>query len=417
MEKTITINNKDFDINFLAAWIKYTRIKKEYSQESLCHGICSISHLSYFENGKKTLRPEIIELLLNRLSLNIDDSITKIGHIRHKFITMASYIEGYDHDGAKKIYEELLSIEHIISSSPYYIEFQIYTLLYNAFVEVKKYDELKNDIEILDKIAHSLSSELKSIYFLVTGYLMINTEFNEQGLERLQSSLKIKNTSWTNYTLGKACCFSNSSSKGTYYLEKALTNYENGGHYLNAIWCHNYLGVCYSNLKIYESAKIHFKAALNSAKHFEMDELLAHIYTSISDFYLNKGDYEKCIEWCLLGMKYPCKNRICIYNYILANIHLKQYDKCDEMFEKHLNKSSNNKFTKSIFYFLYLVVHHFDDDLFYDEIKHNLLPYFESIKRSDIIRDVKFMFIKYLEKHRKYKEANNIYKELLSTPF
>lgn len=28
MEKTITISNKDFDINFLAAWIKYTRIKK-----------------------------------------------------------------------------------------------------------------------------------------------------------------------------------------------------------------------------------------------------------------------------------------------------------------------------------------------------------------------------------------------------
>ena len=41
MEKTITISNKDFDINFLAAWIKYTRIKKEYSQECLWHGICS----------------------------------------------------------------------------------------------------------------------------------------------------------------------------------------------------------------------------------------------------------------------------------------------------------------------------------------------------------------------------------------
>ena len=148
MEKIVTINNKYFDINFLAAWIKYTRIKKEYSQESLCHGICSISHLSYFENGKKTLRPEIIELLLDRLSLNVDDNITKVGHIRQKFITMASYIEGYDHDGAKKIYEELLSIEHIISSSAYYIEFQIYTLLYNAFVEVKKYDELIKSVNL-----------------------------------------------------------------------------------------------------------------------------------------------------------------------------------------------------------------------------------------------------------------------------
>lgn len=415
MSKTIAINNRDYDMNFLAAWIKYTRLKKEYSQEALCHGICSISHLSYFENGKKPLRPEIIKLLLKKLSLSLDDNLTRIGHIRHKFNTMASYIETYDHDGAKKIYDDLLSIEDILSTSPYYIEFQIYSLIYNTFVESKKYADLKDNIVMIDKISDSLSDDLKSIYFLVSGKLMINTELNEEGLERLQTSRKIKETTWINYTLGRACCFSYSSSRGTYYLEKALVNYENSGLYLNAIWCHNYLGVCYSNLKIYKSAEKHFKAALSSAKHFEFEDLLAHVYTSISDLYLTKGDYEKCIEWSLIGMKSTCRHNICVYNYTLANINLKQYDKCDVMFEKYLNKDTQDKFGYSILYFLYLVVHHFDDDLFYDEIKNNLLPYFESIKRQDIIRDVKFKFIEYLENHRKYKEANKIYKELLST--
>lgn len=102
MVKTIVINNKSYELNFLAAWIKYTRIKKQYSQEALCHGICSISHLSYFENCKKPLRADIIELLLKRLSLNLNDNITNIGHIRQKFNTMAYYIEGYDYEGAKK---------------------------------------------------------------------------------------------------------------------------------------------------------------------------------------------------------------------------------------------------------------------------------------------------------------------------
>ncbi|MDU0323332.1 transcriptional regulator [Clostridium butyricum] len=414
MDHTTVINEKIYDMNFLAAWIKYTRIKKHYSQEALCHGICSISHLSYFENGKKPLRPEIIQLLLQRLSLNLNDNLTNIGHIRQKFNTMTSYIETFDHKGAKKIYDELIAIEQILSTSPYYIEFQIYTLIYNTFVINDKYDDLKNNVEMLDKIADSLSNELKSIYFLVSGKLMINTELNEQGLERLQTSRKIKETTWINYTLGRACCFSNSSSKGTYYLEKALINYENSGLYLNAIWCHNYLGVCYSNLKLYKSAEKHFKAALTSAKHFQFDDLLSHIYTSISDLYLNKGDYEKCIEWSLIGMNYTCRHNICVYNYILAKINLKQYDSCDIMFKKYLNEDIQNKFSYSILYFLYLVVHHFDDELFYNEIKNNLLPYFESIKRLDIVRDVKLKFIEYLENHRKYKEANQLYKELLS---
>lgn len=167
-------------------------------------------------------------------------------------------------------------------------------------------------------------------------------------------------------------------------------------------------------MKIYDSAKKHFNAALTSAKYYDIEALLVHIYTSISDLYLNKGNYEKCIECSLLGINLPCRHNICVYNYILANINLKQYDKCDIMFEKYLYKDCNNKFSYSILYFLYLVVHHFDDDLFYSEIKYNLLPYFESIQRMDIIRDVKLKFIEYLEKNRKYKEATKIYKELLA---
>ena len=190
------------------------------------------------------------------MSLNIDDYITQIGHVRHKFITMASYIEAYDYDGAKKIYEDLLSIKYIISSSPYYIEFQIYTLLYNTFVKLRTYDELKDDIKILDKISDSLSNDLKSTYFLVTGHLIINTKFNEEGLRRLKCSLKIKETSWINYTLGNAYCLSNSSSKGTYYLENHRKYKEANNIYIYIyITSNEYLKLDSSHTKLYNFSK------------------------------------------------------------------------------------------------------------------------------------------------------------------
>lgn len=56
---------------------------------------------------------------------------------------------------------------------------------------------------MLDKISDSLSYEIKALYFLVSGKLMINTELNSQELERLQLSPNLKENALINYTLGR----------------------------------------------------------------------------------------------------------------------------------------------------------------------------------------------------------------------
>ncbi len=413
MSTTITILDTELEYDFLSAWLKYTRITNGISQEALAHGICSISHLSYFENGKKHLRSDIIEALLKKLKIDKIDSLSNIGLIRQRFNTMMNDIESYNYEGAKANYDELLKVSHVIKLSPYNIEFKIYELLYKFFVEDAGYNELKEDLDILNKIFQSLQHNLKYLYLFVSGNILYRHHLNEQGIEKLKYALMLKDTSWVNFILGRALCFNNNPAKGSYYLEKALDNYERSGRYRNAVWCHNYLGVCYSYLKVYDSAMIHFNAALMSAKHFDMDKLFNHLYTNLSDLYLVKGDYKESIKWSTLAMETHYNEILSVYNYISACIKLNDIEQCDAIFNKYLTEPYESyRYYKAI-YFLYLVVHHFEEDFFYTKVKNEILPFYESIKKADICRDIKMKLIEFLEGKRRYKEANTLYKELI----
>lgn len=413
MESTIIVLGKELEYDFLSAWIKYTRIKNGYSQEALAHGICSISHLSYFENGKKRLRKEIIEALLQKLNIEKIDKLASIGLVRQKLNNMMNDIESFNYEGAKLIYDELLKIESIINPSPYSIEFKIYDLMYKTFVQCKHYDYLKDDIVLLDKIYISLSDELKYLYLLVSGDILYKHHNNKLGIERQKKALNLKDTSWINFALGKNLCFNNNPAKGSYYLEKALDSYEKSGRYLNAVWCHNYLGICFSYLKIYENSEKHFNAGLMSAKHFDIDRLFCHLYNNLSDLYLSQGSYEESIKWSKLAIKTNYNDILPVYNYVSACIRLNKIDQCNEIFDKYLTEQYKSCKYYDAIYYLYLVVHKFNDDCFYDEVKNKILPYYEDIKKNDICMDIKLKLIEYLEKKRKYKEANKLYKELI----
>ncbi len=52
-----------------SALIRYGRMARNWSQESLCEGICAVSYLSKIEQGRASPSDEILKLLLNRLGL------------------------------------------------------------------------------------------------------------------------------------------------------------------------------------------------------------------------------------------------------------------------------------------------------------------------------------------------------------
>lgn len=54
--------------------IRRERLKRDWSQEGLCRGICTVSYLSKIEQGKADPSPEITKLLLGRMDIPWHDS-------------------------------------------------------------------------------------------------------------------------------------------------------------------------------------------------------------------------------------------------------------------------------------------------------------------------------------------------------
>lgn len=413
MEGSVLIFGKEFEHDFLSGWIKYNRLQSQCSLEALAHGICSTSHLSYFENGKKRLRGEIIEALLRKLNIHDIKELSDIGHIRQKFYNMMFQIESLNYEGAKLIYRELLAVKELIKTSPYNIEYKIYELMYNTFVEELKFNILEPDMKNLDKIYLTLNKELQHLYLFISGKIIYQFRNHDEGIERLEAAHRIKETPWINYHLGFSCCFNNEYLKAAYLLEKSLESYDKSGRYINAIWCHNYLGICYSALYINEKAHGHFKAALTGAEHFHIEKIYWHLYTNLSTLYFKTEDYEECLEVLELALKTDGDPVLPAANYIEVCAKLNDIEKCKEMFNIYLREEHKNSKFYYYLYFLYLSIFQFHEEVFYIDVTQKILPFYEKINHIEVCRAVKLRLIEYLENKRKYKDANKIYKELI----
>lgn len=413
MEGSAVIFGKVFEYDFLSGWIKYNRLQNQYSLEALAYGICSTSHLSYFENGKKKLRDEIIESLLKKLNISDINEIHNIGLIRQKFYNMMFQIESLNFEAAKNTYKELMQLEHMIKNSPYNIEFKIYQFMYKAFVEEKKYAELEQDIQNLDKIYTSLSNELQHLFMFISGKTIYQHMSHSKGIERLEEALSLKETPWINYYLGFAYCFNGEYLKATYYMEKALASYEQSGRYINAIWCHNYLGICSSSLRMIEKAENHLLAALTGADHFNIKDIHWHIYCNLSHVCFGKGDIDGSLHWIELAFKVEGDPLLPAANYIDIWASLGDVKKCKEMFDTYLIEKNKGSKYYNYLYFLYLSIFHFDEELFYHEITQKILPHYEKTNHFEICNAIRLKLIEHLENKRKYKEANKIYKDMI----
>ena len=56
-------------VPFPSALIRYERLKRNWSQEGLCDGICAVSYLSKIEQGKAEPGEAILSALMKRLDL------------------------------------------------------------------------------------------------------------------------------------------------------------------------------------------------------------------------------------------------------------------------------------------------------------------------------------------------------------
>lgn len=409
----ICIKNTLFEYDFLASWIKYTRLKYRYTQAYLAHGICSTSHLSYFESGKKKLHADLIEALLDKLSLTEIKAIEPIGNIRQKFYTLLYEMECLNKEAAADIYGELQALEPLLSQSPYEMEYRVYCFAYECFSGQKNYAELEDELYLLDKIYESLPNDLKSLYLFASGKIFFKYKGHQEGIQRLLAASELKASPWLNYHIGFSYCFDSNPLKGVYFLEQALHQYEKNGRYINVLWCHNYLGICFSFLKNYDQAQVHFNTALTGAQYFNIVSILGDLYINLSDIYLKFKDYPQSIAYAKKSLEYVKDPLLAVSNLIEAYAALDSKDDIQKLLDTYLTPDYEDSRYYLWVYFLKLYYFHFDEAIFYEETTESILPFYELINYIEFIRSIQIKLIEYLESHRRYKDANLYYKKIL----
>ena len=62
------------DQRFVGPLLRLLRLERNWSQETLCHGICTVSYLSKIEQGKVEANEQLLTDLFNRLEVTWQES-------------------------------------------------------------------------------------------------------------------------------------------------------------------------------------------------------------------------------------------------------------------------------------------------------------------------------------------------------
>lgn len=406
----------EFDTELVAAWIKLVRLEKGINQDVLANGICSTSYLSYFESGRKQLNSEWIEQLLRKLGIDQLEEMKELGTIRQSFNHMCHALERGQSEEAKHIMNQLSTYQEVIRKSPYYLEWSVYNLVYtsmnwSAFGK----EALLKEIDRLDKIVDQLPKKSQYWFYFASGNSIYRLKSHEEGIVRLKKAYDLDETAWVNYSLGNAYCFNEEQLQGVYHFEAALHQYESAASYINAVWCHNFLGVCYSGLGLETKALKHYQTALEGAQYFNVEKMFVHIYINLSHQYYEMGDYKTSRIWSEKAMAYTQAPLfiLAVLNNADAAYEMKDMAACNALFDTYLKPEYEHSAHYLLLKFLYYKVHEFETEGFYEKVTKEILPFYQQRMYKSIVQDIEIQLAEYLEKNRRYKEACKLYKKYL----
>lgn len=153
-----------------------------------------------------------------------------------------------------------------------------------------------------------------------------------------------------------------------------------------------------------------------------MNSTLYQIYINLSDVCFSTKEFTKSIEFSHMTMELCVKysveySLLAASNYVEAAIALGNTTVISPILEKYLVPYYKDTKYYNFLYFQYLSIHHFDEDIFYEKVVKEFLPYYKKINYIELYSQIELRLITFLEQRRRYKEANLLYKELVSNRF
>lgn len=297
----------DMEYNF-GNLIKVERMRKNMKQSVLARGICSISYLSKIENNQTTPSDEVLELIFERLELDVPlyyDFSEKIDQTKKEIRdTLKEALLSRQEEQYFKRIEKFKTNPVVLQSKELYVTLLITLARFGItpggnvqyLIEVGWIkDQLSND----DRIRYDL---IQCIYMFLYQSADRETTVNlleKVGKDMANSGLPDWEKADMRYVMGALYHRFTDYSQAIDYVKPALEYFQENFCLERIIESHMIIGLSFKRRKRYSTALEHYEKAAKVADKANLNDYYGMLYNNMGDIYFLVGDQEKAQKYFL----------------------------------------------------------------------------------------------------------------------
>lgn len=261
-------------VPFPSALIRYERLKRNWSQEGLCEGICAVSYLSKIEQGKAEPSDDILQALMRRLDLEWHggEEAREVRGLLDELLEAELSMDGETHAA---LMERIAGMRDVCLNGPYMPDLLLLERLHLYKVDA--------DVKELSAFEDCFTPEQRAIWLMIQ--------------DRYEEALALMPISYTYLGSGASAYFGGQYTQAMERLLQACTLATEEGRARVLLQARMLLGNCYSDQNDYEAMCRHYQAARRLARDLGDDYILESIRYNTAATQMQMGMYEEAYQY------------------------------------------------------------------------------------------------------------------------
>lgn len=261
-------------IPFPSALIRYERLKRNWSQEGLCDGICAVSYLSKIEQGKAEPGEEILQALMQRLDLKWHGG-EEAQQVRALLDELLEAELSMDTQTHAALMEQIAGMRDICLNGPHMLDWLLLEQLHLYKVDP--------DLKAISAFEDCFTPKQRAIWLMIQ--------------ERYEEAIALMPVSYTYLGSGASAYFSGQYTQAMERLLQACSLAAEEGRARVLLQARMLLGNCYSDQNDYEAMCRHYQVARRLARDLGDDSMLESIRYNTAATQMQMGMYEEAYQY------------------------------------------------------------------------------------------------------------------------
>ena len=299
-------------VPFPSALIRYERLKRNWSQEGLCEGICAVSYLSKIEQGKAEPGEEILSALIRRLDIEWHGG-EEAQEARKLLDDLEEACFSLNIEDRERLMEQLKQKRDVYLNGPHMLDVLL--------LERIGWGNEPADVEELRAFEDCFTPKQRAFWLMAQ--------------KRFEEAIHLLPNAYLYMESGYMAYYSGQYTQAMERLLQACTMAAEEGRARILLYARMLLGNCYSDQGNYEAMNRHYQAALRLAKELKDEGAREAIRYNIVATQVQLGMYEKAYQaYMSMDAAYPMmlhKLAVCQEQIGLKEEALKTLDRADAL--------------------------------------------------------------------------------------